>query len=259
MAVQVFPRDRPHRLVGETKALEDHDALGGRILDRELDVRQHVAGVALGHEQRPSLAGRLDPEAPAVHHADPGGHGVDPETRPHQFEERQAGHDLDGDAVVGEEQLDSSLRHQRRAGDGVEDLAVAGRRLGQGVDDLGVDLLERPGPVVHTVEAAGVGNGDGRRMTGGADPPVGDPPDGARRSPGEQVGTCRARADDDDRGHGGPMPYCPPLGEVVAVPGRLGPAGTDVFGAWGGTTPGVCWVLSYLPNLGLTVMWTLVS
>ena len=63
-AVEVVPRDRAHRLVGQPEALE-HDDLGA-VVEGELDVGQHVGLVALADQQRPALAGRLGGEAAAV-------------------------------------------------------------------------------------------------------------------------------------------------------------------------------------------------
>ena len=67
-----------HRLVGQAQALQHHDGLVGLDVDGQLDVRQHVAPVALGDEQRPPLARGLDREPPAVDQADAGASGSTP-------------------------------------------------------------------------------------------------------------------------------------------------------------------------------------
>ena len=50
--VEIVPTDRSNGLVGQTEALQHDDRLGGAVVDRQLDVGQHVARITLGHEQR---------------------------------------------------------------------------------------------------------------------------------------------------------------------------------------------------------------
>ena len=59
-AVEVLPGHLDQALVGQAEVRQQRDGARRRSLDRELDVRQHEAGVALGHEQRTPLARRLD-------------------------------------------------------------------------------------------------------------------------------------------------------------------------------------------------------
>ena len=85
---------------GRPEALE-HDDRSGPVVDGELDVRQHPRPVALGDEERASLAGRLDGEAVAVDEPHAGGERVDAEGLPRQVE-------------VGERGLDDELDVARR-------------------------------------------------------------------------------------------------------------------------------------------------
>ena len=66
-----------------------------RPTEGQLDVGEHVDGVALGDQQRAALAGGLDREALAVDQPHPGRDRIDAEAGPGQVEERQRRHDLD--------------------------------------------------------------------------------------------------------------------------------------------------------------------
>ena len=94
LAVEVVPRDRAHRLVGQAEALQHHHVRA--VVDAELDVREHVGLVALTHQQRTALAGRLHLEPAAVDQAGAEGDRVDAEARPGQVEEGQRRQHLDG-------------------------------------------------------------------------------------------------------------------------------------------------------------------
>ena len=170
LPVEIVPGHGAHRLVGQAQPGQ-HDRLGRRrAVDGELDLRQHVAGVALGHQQGPPLARRLHREPMPVDEADAGRHRVDPQPGPRQVGERQPGHQLDVDPLVGQQQLDGPLGHQRRArgrrraprrprrgppSDAAStrastmprvDVVERGRRLVQGVEaDGGLDRGRAPG------------------------------------------------------------------------------------------------------------------
>ena len=66
-AIQLGPLDLEHRLIWETEPLEHRD--GRRVLrvDRELDVGEHEAVVALPDQDRSAYAVDLGVEAMAVH------------------------------------------------------------------------------------------------------------------------------------------------------------------------------------------------
>ena len=84
-AIEVVPGHGAHRLVGQTQALQDHDLVRA-VLHAQLDVGQHVELIALAHEQRPPLPGRLHLEAAAVDEAGAEGDGVDAQPGPGQVE-----------------------------------------------------------------------------------------------------------------------------------------------------------------------------
>ena len=58
LAIQVRPRDGAHQLVGQTEVLEDDHLRGMGVARRQLDVGEHVLGVALGDQQRSPLPRR---------------------------------------------------------------------------------------------------------------------------------------------------------------------------------------------------------
>ena len=128
LPVEVVPGHGAHRLVGQPQAGQHHrrQPVGG--LDRQLDVGQHRLGVALGHQQRPPLARRLDREPVPVDQPRPRRHRVDAQAGPGQVGERHARHQLDRHPGVGQQQLDRALGHQRRPRHGVQHLASAPRR-----------------------------------------------------------------------------------------------------------------------------------
>ena len=112
-SIEVGPRDLAHGLVGQPEPLQ-HDGRRRRVvLERELDLGQHLGRVALRHQQWARLAGGVDREALAVDDAHRHRDRVDPEPGPREVEERQAGHDLDLDPPVRPQQLDGALGDQR--------------------------------------------------------------------------------------------------------------------------------------------------
>ena len=156
LAVEVVPRHGDDVLVGQAESLDHGEAqvvgqqagapdvavaelaaagqaaaerAAGveRLADGQLHRGQHVDRVALGHQQRAPLPGRLDLEAVAVDHPGADGDGIDPEPGPGQIEERQRREHDGADAVVGQQELDGALGHHRRAGHGVDDRAVLDR------------------------------------------------------------------------------------------------------------------------------------
>ena len=96
------------------QALEHHHPSAGghrrfgALVEGQLDLGEHVGRVALGHQQRPALAGGVDPEPLAVDHPHAAGDRIDAQAGPGQVEERQGRHHLDLEVVVGRRP-----RHQR--------------------------------------------------------------------------------------------------------------------------------------------------
>ena len=56
------------------------------------------------------------------------------------------------DPVVGAQRAHAALEHERRAGDGVQHLAVLGGGGDEPLDDRGVDVVEAVGRLVEVVE-----------------------------------------------------------------------------------------------------------
>ena len=75
--------------------VQQGDGLVRRLVDGELDVRQHLAAPALGHEQRAALPGGVEGEALGVDEPDPGVHRIDTEPGEGQVEEGDRGMDHD--------------------------------------------------------------------------------------------------------------------------------------------------------------------
>ena len=137
--------------------------------------------------------------------------------------------------VVGQQQLDRALGHHRRAGHGVEHLAVRGRRGDERVDDAGVHVLDAVGRLVEVVEAAAR---PGRRTRPGAASCAGSGRDaGDRRSCrlGDEVRPAGTEAEDDHprrrsgrrhhpAGSSAPSSGCPSPPSVEPGAGR-GPVG----------------------------------
>ena len=188
-AIEVGPRDLDDALVGQPEPLQ-HDGDRRRlVLERELDVRQHPAVVAVGDEQRAPLTGGRLGEAVAVDEPHPLLERIDAEAHPREVEERQRRQDLDldpGRGAVGDEEVDGPLQDAGRAGDGVQD-GVAGA-VGRGgeelVGDAAVDGVEGRLGVVDRVEAVLRPGRDGRRVAGRPQPAPGgrDGRDGGRAS-----------------------------------------------------------------------------
>ena len=166
------------------------------VLHRQLDVGQHVAAVALADQQRAALPGRLDREAwPSTSRA-PAATGSTPSRAQARSRNDSRGQDVDVDAAVGPEQLDGALGHQRRAGHGVEHLAVLGRRRPPRSSTIAAYTSSngRRRARRRSSKLDGVGDGDGGRVPAGAQEPVRDALDGLRAAPRSQVRARRARA-----------------------------------------------------------------
>ena len=94
------------------------------------------------------------------------------------------------------------------------------------VDDLRVDLLERRRALVDAVECGGVGNGGCRRVTSRSYEPIRDALDRRARLGGDQLGTSRTQADDDDP----PVWHdYPPVVAVASVLISCKPSATTMF------------------------------
>ena len=162
-----------------------------------------LAVPALAHQQRAPLSCCLDGEGRPVDEAHARVQGIDPQPVPRQVEEGQARDHLQLDPGVGPQQLDGSLRHQRRAGHGVEDLAVGCRRLHQGVHDPRVHLVERGGRVVQVVEGAEPAHRRRSRVARRTQIAVAGTIDGPAGGRGHELGPGRAQPDHDHpRRHG---------------------------------------------------------
>ena len=114
----------------------------------------------------PVTSGRGGGELVAVDQPDAGLDRIDAEPRPHDVEERHRRQHDALDAGVGAQRAHRSLEHERRAGHGVQHLAVLGRGGDEALGDLGVHVLEAVGRLVHVVERDGVGH-EVRRSGGG--------------------------------------------------------------------------------------------
>ncbi len=231
-AVEVGPVELDHHLVGQSQALEDDDRRRW-VVGGQLDRREHGARVALGDQEGPALPRGLGGEAMPVDQADSGGQGIHSQAGPGQVEERQGGHQLDLDPLVGDQQGHAALGHQRRAGDGVEHLTVLAGRLHQALDDGGVDLVERDRPVVEVVAGHGGAHDVGARVGHGAQVAHGNALEGGEGGGAEQVGPRRSETDDHDpRGHRPPA-----RGSVLASAGAsASPEPAVAAGPSGGTT-----------------------
>jgi hypothetical protein len=126
---------------------------------------------------------------------------------PCELHERQRRHDGQfDDAGRGSltQELDRPLAHRRRAGDGVEHLAVLVRSLDDPTRDLGVHVVDRLGRVVHIIERGRVLDERGRRMPLRAHETYRHMRDRFARRGGREFRSSGAEADDDDSaaGHG---------------------------------------------------------
>ena len=93
--------DGGDRSSGRPRRWSTTTGVGGRVVDRQLDVGQHPLVVAVGHEQRAPLPGRRDREAVPVDQPDALLERVDAEAHPRQVEERQGRQHLDLDPALG--------------------------------------------------------------------------------------------------------------------------------------------------------------
>ena len=153
-AVELAPRRLGDLLLGCPESLQDHHPLVAvGLLGGELDVRQDPAGVGVGDQQRSCRPGRGGGEVVTVDQPDAGLDGVDAEARPDQVEERHRREHVDGHPAVAAQQLDRTLQHERRTGDGVQDVAVLGRRRHERLDDRRVDVVVPRRRLVEAVEA----------------------------------------------------------------------------------------------------------
>ncbi len=132
-AIEFGPRGVDDAFVGRAERLQDRDGfVAGGAVDRELDVRQHPVGVRVGDEQRAAFAGRRGGEVVTVDEADARLDRIDAEPGVGDVEERHRGQDLELDVrrAVGAsfpQVAHGAFEHERRAGHGVQDLAVVAR------------------------------------------------------------------------------------------------------------------------------------
>ena len=196
--IEIVPCDGEHPLIRRTQTLHDGYRHSRRVVDGKLDVGKHVARVALRDEQRSTRTGRVDTERTPVDDTHAHGQGVDAQAHPRKVEERQRREHLDFDAMVRTEQLDRSLGDPWRTRYGVEDLAMAVRRVDEGLDDTEVDLVEAGRLLVQGVERCGVADRISCRMACGAQISDRDAPDRLDGPRGEQVGARRPEPDDHD-------------------------------------------------------------
>ena len=149
-AVELGALDREHRFIGQAEPLEHRDRWAVEI-ERELDVGQHALVVHVGDEERSPLACGSH-EVVTIDEARARCNRIDAQPRPHQVEERDTGEQLDIDRRVGQQVLDRTLEHGRRAGNRVQDGAVFPRRGRDRRRDLRVDVGERIGALVDVIE-----------------------------------------------------------------------------------------------------------
>ena len=154
-AVELGPVDLEDPLVGQAEVVEHDDRDRSAASSTASLMSESTAGVShCATSERASFAGGVDGEALAVDEPHARGERVDAESRPHEVEERQRGHDLDLDASVGAQQLDRPLGDERRARHRVEHLTRAVAAVDELVDDARVDRVERRLLLVDVVEAA---------------------------------------------------------------------------------------------------------
>ena len=197
--VELPPVDRGDHLVLEPEMVQEHRP--GQRRGRRRPGRDSLTSESSWRDQH--WATRNGPRSPASHRSerggvdetDPLGQRVDAECRPGQVQEGERRDDRDLDPVVGAQQLDGALGHERRSGHGVDDRLR--RRVDRGrdqrLDDAGVHLVEGRGRLVEVVEG-----GQPRR---------------SRRPPGGGPSAGR------------PVPAPPPAASAAASPRRSLPAG----------------------------------
>ena len=99
----------------------------------------------------------------AVDEAQTGLDGIDTETRVRNVEERHRREEFDVDRRVIENKADRALEHQRRPGNGVDDMTVVVRLGDETRSDRLVDVVEGVRALVQIVETRGItGNHGGR-------------------------------------------------------------------------------------------------
>ena len=244
LAVELGERERHDVFVRQAEALQHRDVVVGRhdLEQGELHVREHEDGVGLRDEHRAAHAGRVDRERPGVH--DPNaGERVDPEPRPREIRERDAGHDLDLD-VRGAQQQHRLLRDVRAAGHRVDDLAVRVRGVDDERRDRAVHRIEIVAVVVQLVERGERGPLRGeivdRRVTGRAREADGHARERRERGREHEVRAGRAQPDHDDASAAHPSGAT-----VVDVVDAVGSRCVRGFGGVGATTVYCFLLLSY--------------
>ena len=127
-----------------------------------------MARPALGDQERATLARHRGSEGTGVHQAHPFGQRIDTEDGPGQVQEGEGGVQGHLHPVVGAQEVDRALGHQRGAGHRVDD-GLRGRqacRRHQSLDDPGVDLVERRRSLVQVIEGGHTREASGRRVAG---------------------------------------------------------------------------------------------
>ncbi len=121
-----------------------------------------------------------------------------PEPGERDVEERHRGQHGAPDTVVGHQMPNGPFENERRAGYGVEDLAVFGGGEHKTLGDLAVHVGERIGRLVDLVERRRLAEERGGWVAGGANEAVGMPGDCVKRLVGDVLGAARPETDDDD-------------------------------------------------------------
>ena len=145
---------------GRPEACRTTAASGSSLLVGQLDVGEHVVGVAVGDQQRAGGAGGVDGEAVPVDQPHAGLDRVDAEATPGQVEERHAGDDL----AARPARRPAAARPCARARTASPGWRSRPRRarsalVDEVVDDGAVDVVEGGLGLVH----AGRSSGDRRR------------------------------------------------------------------------------------------------
>jgi hypothetical protein len=199
--IEILPGHLDDLFVRAPEVVEKGRALG-RVLGRELDLRQQRARPRLPDEEWTGVASGLDGEPARVDRARALGEGVDPESRPREIDEGESGENDEVDARVGTQARDGGLRDEWGAGDGEDDLTELLRSSNDGFDDRGVRLGKGLGALVVVVERdrARVEERERCGVTGGPQVDPGSFP--ARRCDrsGDVLRSCGSEADRDDDG-----------------------------------------------------------
>ena len=221
-AVELLERDGRHPLVGQAESLHHRDRRRRvEVLEqRELHVGQHERAVALRDEQR---TGELDVvDGAPVDDARVALHRVDPEARPREIGERQAGDDRELDLTRRRvvQQRHRALGHRRVARHRVTSSPCSAAATSSAAA-ISVYACSRSGAASYTAsndskrEAFGFEIGD-RRMPARAHEPDGCGVDGGARHREHVIGPGRSEAHDDDPARH-PRPY-PPAAVVLEQP-----------------------------------------